>query len=85
MSAGMTVENSVPKNGTIAATPAKTPKARKYGTPSSQSPSVVSAARSTMATIWPSTQARSVMPRSWRMARASGRCGGGVSATIPST
>ena len=32
-SAGNRVENRMPKNGTMAATPAKTPNARKYGTP----------------------------------------------------
>jgi hypothetical protein len=54
------VDSRVPKNGTMAATPAKIPNARKYGIPNNQRPRVVRTANKTMATSCPTIQARSV-------------------------
>jgi hypothetical protein len=68
----------------MAATPAKMPKARKYGIPSSQRPTVVRTARRTMATSCPTIQARKVIFRSRRTLRASSRRGGGTRAITPS-
>src|SRR5438876_486657 len=83
-SAGSSVDTRVPKNGTTATRPVKMPKASQYGTPRTHSPSAVRMASTIIARSWPTTQARSVAPRSSRIRAATGRCFGETSARIPS-
>src|SRR5436305_1235109 len=56
--AGKSVETSVPKNGTTATSPVKIPNASQYGTPSTHSPIAVRRARTSIARICPTSQAR---------------------------
>src|SRR6185437_9502033 len=79
-SAGRNVETSVPKNGTMAATPAKMPNVSQYGTPNAQSPIVVSRPSSVIDVSWPTIQDRSVRDRSVSTLRTRSRCSGGNSA-----
>src|SRR5213082_1429203 len=82
--AGNSVETSVPKNGTTATSPVKIPNASQYGTPSTHSPMAVKSASTSMASSWPTTQARSVAPASSRTRAPTGRCRGGSSDRMPS-
>src|SRR5207248_1645117 len=82
--AGSRVETSVPKNGTTATSPVKIPNASQYGTPSTHRPMAVSSASTSMASSWPTTQARIVAPASSRTRAPTGRCRGGSSDRMPS-
>src|SRR2546428_186858 len=82
-SAGSSVDTRVPKNGTTATRPVKMPKASQYGTPRTHSPSAVRTASTIMARSWPTTQARSVAPRSSSIRAATGRGFGETSDRIP--
>src|SRR5439155_950991 len=83
-SAGSRVDTRVPKKGTIATSPVKMPNASQYGTRSTHRPTAVKTASTTIASSWPTTQARRVAPASSSTRSPTWRCWGETSDRMPS-